>query len=70
MRSVLREDWRTHYERKKIYEGLEVQHGEDGHWLCFKANGKRAMICVESKTVGITKDVIIEWIEEQLEKEA
>jgi hypothetical protein len=57
---------KTNMKKKNICEGFGIQRGEDGHWLIFESNGKHAMICVENKTIGIARDAVLSWIDDQL----
>ena len=56
---------------KTVCEGLQIQHGTDGHWLCFKQGNRHGIINIENAlTEGIAQSVIIDWIDAQLaEKE-
>jgi hypothetical protein len=61
---------KTNMKKKNICKGFGIQRGEDGHWLIFESNGKHAMICVENKTIGIERDAVLSWIDDQLKDES
>lgn len=53
----------------KVAEGLEVQRGRDGHWICVELNGKHAAFNIENMLdrYATGRETLLAWIDWQLE---